>query len=68
MQTSGKTCREIAKSYPAVIPASGSAEWPPDDRLRRGSSIPEAAVIEPKGRGVLDPRLRGMTISGGREF
>ena len=26
---------------------------------RRGTSIPEAAVIEPRGRSVLDARLRG---------
>ena len=54
MQTSDRTCREIAKSHSVVIPATGSAEWPPDDRLRRGSSIPEAVVIELRSRGVLD--------------
>jgi hypothetical protein len=31
---------------------------------RRGSSIPEAAVIEPRSRSVLDPRLRGDDDSG----
>jgi hypothetical protein len=59
MQTSGETRRENAKSYSVVIPATGSAEWPPDDRLRRGSSIPETAMIEPISRGVLGPAFAG---------
>jgi hypothetical protein len=68
MQNSGRTCREIADIRSVVVPATGSAEWPPDDRLRRGSSIPETAVIEPRSRGVLDPPpSRGMTISDGGE-
>jgi hypothetical protein len=64
MQSSGTTCREIADTHSLVIPATGSAEWPPDDRLRRGSSIPEKVMIQKVmiqmiGRGVLDPRRRG---------
>jgi hypothetical protein len=30
MQTSGTTCRENADTHSLVIPATGSAEWPPD--------------------------------------
>ena len=48
MQTSGETCREIANAYSVVIVREGGR-----------SSIPEAAVIEPISRGVLDTRLRG---------
>src|SRR6185295_2475932 len=48
MQSSGKTCREIAKSYSVVIVREGGR-----------SSIPETSMIKPIGRGVLDPRLRG---------
>jgi hypothetical protein len=56
-------------------PANGSAEWPPDDRLRRVIQYSEALVIEPRSRSVLDTplepviglaegetRWRGMTI------
>src|SRR3981189_3639177 len=44
---------------PPCRPANGSAEWPPDDRLRRAIQYSEASVMESKGRGVLDTRLRG---------
>jgi hypothetical protein len=44
-------------------PANGSAEWPPDDRLRRAIQYSEAPVIESRSRGVLDaPHARGMTV------
>lgn len=48
MQTSGKTCREIANAHTVVIVREGGR-----------SSIPETSMIKPIGRGVLDPRLRG---------
>src|SRR5882762_8501434 len=32
-------------------PANGSAEWPPDDRLRRATQYSEASVMESKSRG-----------------
>ena len=48
MQTSGAMRREIATSHSTVIAREGGR-----------SSIPEAAMIEPRSRGVLDPRLRG---------
>jgi|GEM_PF-4895450 len=44
MQNSDERCRENAKSYSVVIVREGGR-----------SSIPETAVIEPIGRGVLDP-------------
>ena len=44
----GQTCREIAKSHSVVI-----------TRESGRSSRPEAVLIEPRSRGVLDPRLRG---------
>jgi hypothetical protein len=48
---SGKTCRENADAHSIVIVREGGR-----------SSIPEAAVIEPRGLGVLDtPPSRGMT-------
>ena len=40
LQNSGALCRENAKLYPPVMPATGSRECAPDDRLRRASSIP----------------------------
>jgi hypothetical protein len=39
---------EIAGAYSAVIA-----------RLDRATQYPEAPMIEPRGHGVLDPRLRG---------
>ncbi len=53
MQTSGRTCREIVKSYSAVITREGG-----------GPSIPETPVIEARNRGVLDPRMRGEDDGG----
>ena len=47
-QTSGRTCRENAASYSAVIA-----------RLDRATQYSETPMIEPMGRGVLVPRLRG---------
>src|SRR5467141_3558658 len=32
-------------------PANGSAEWPPDDRLRQATQYSEASVMESKSRG-----------------
>jgi hypothetical protein len=53
-KSSGKSCREIANVYSVVIVREGGR-----------SSIPEAAMIEPIGRGVLDaPPSRGMTTDG----
>jgi hypothetical protein len=51
MQTSGAVRRENAEAYSVVIVREGGR-----------SSIPEAAVIEPISRGVLDTRHAGMTI------
>src|SRR4051812_7560913 len=48
IQSSGAARREIAKAYSVVIVREGGR-----------SSIPEAAVIEPISRGVLDTRFRG---------
>jgi hypothetical protein len=51
LQSSGKTCREIADAHSFVIVREGGR-----------SSIPETLMIEPIGRGVLDsPHARGMT-------
>jgi hypothetical protein len=47
-QTSGAMRREIATSRSIVIVREGGR-----------SSIPEVVVIEPRSRGVLDPRMRG---------
>ena len=44
-------------------PANGSAEWPPDDRLRRAIQYSEEPMMESKGRGLLDTRLRGYDVS-----
>jgi hypothetical protein len=45
-------------------PANGSAEWPPDDRLRRAIQYSKAPVMESRSRGVLDtPLSRSMTVS-----
>jgi hypothetical protein len=44
-------------------PANGSAEWPPDDRLRRAIRYSEGSVTGPRSRGVLDtPLSRSMTV------
>ena len=48
MQSSGRICRENVGSYSVVIVREGGRP-----------SIPETPMIEPIGRGVLDPRLRG---------
>ena len=48
LQTSGAARRENAEVWSVVIVREGGR-----------SSIPEAAVIEPISRGVLDTRLRG---------
>src|SRR5215213_8242556 len=54
MKSSGSSCREIARSYSVVIVREGGR-----------SSIPETAVMESIGRGVLDPpHARGMTAGG----
>jgi len=47
LQSSDAMRRENAATYPVSSPR------------RRGPSIPEAPTIEPRSRGVLDPRLRG---------
>jgi hypothetical protein len=50
MQISGDQRREIANPYPVVIPAQAGIQYQ------------EAAVIEPRSRGVLDtPPSRGKT-------
>src|SRR3954463_9786847 len=46
-KTSGRACRENAASCSVVIPAHAGIQYS------------EATMIEPKSRGVLDPRLRG---------
>src|SRR6266481_1454234 len=52
----------LPRSQPSS-PANGSAEWPPDDRLRRAIQYSEAPVIESTSRGVLDtPLSRSMTV------
>jgi hypothetical protein len=44
-------------------PANGSAEWPPDDRLRRAIQYSRAVVMKSRARGVLDtPLSRSMTV------
>src|ERR1700716_2492535 len=43
-----------APHSPPSSPANGSAEWPPDDRLRRAIQYSEASMMESKSRGVLD--------------
>src|ERR1700704_2087676 len=40
-------------------PANGSAEWPPDDRLRRAIQYSEASMMDSQSCGVLDTRFRG---------
>ena len=77
MHDSGASRREIAKSRlmstsaphsQPSSPANGSAEWPPDDRLRRAIQYSEALVIESKSCGVLDtPLSRDMTRCARRE-
>src|ERR1700733_12614478 len=64
LQTSGECCRENAEVRPRTTSppsssANGSAEWPPDDRLRRTIQYSETLVMERKTRDVLDARLRG---------
>src|SRR5882757_9032995 len=52
-----------APHSPPSSPANGSAEWPPDDRLRRAIQYSEASMMESKSCGVLDtPHARGMTV------
>jgi hypothetical protein len=51
LENSGETCRENVDAYSIVIVREGGR-----------SSMPEAEVIEPMDRGVLDsPPSRGMT-------
>ena len=47
MQTSGEMRRENAASHSSVIA-----------RLDRATQYSETSMIEPRSRGVLDPRLR----------
>ena len=55
----------LPRSQPSS-PANGSAEWPPDDRLRRAIQYSEASVMESRSRGVLDtPLSRNMTTRRG---
>ena len=54
MQTSGSLSRENAIAHSVVVPREGG-----------GPSIPETLMIEPTGRGVLDPPpSRGTTLVG----
>jgi len=47
---------------PSSSSATGSAEWPPDDRLRQTIQYSRDVDDESIGRGVLDsPPSRGMT-------
>ena len=48
-------------------PATGSAEWPPDDRLRRVTLYSRGRSDRTESRGVLDPRLRGTTFAAAGE-
>ncbi len=54
--------------YTLSSPATGSAEWPPDDRLRRVTQYSRDGSKESRGRGVLDARLRGHDDPAGREI
>ena len=54
MQTSDAMRRENAKSYPAVIVRDLSAVAQGAKAEGGRSSIPEAAVMESRGRSVLD--------------
>ena len=77
MQTSGRTCRENAIPYSLVVTRDLSAVAQRAKAEGGRSGIPEAAVIEPISRGVLDAppepviglaegetRWRGMTVLG----
>src|SRR5216683_1868515 len=68
MHSSGASRREIAKPYLMSMstphsqpssPATGSAEWPPDDRLRRAIHYSETSMMESRGRSVLDTPFAG---------
>jgi hypothetical protein len=64
LQDSGASCRGIAKLRLMNTGAPHSHSSSPG--LTGRSSIPEAAVIEPRGRGELDtPHARGMTTFDG---
>src|SRR6266566_7084877 len=56
-------CRDQPR-LPPSSPANGSAERPPDDRLRRVIQYSSASAAESKRRVVLDPRFRGDDSSG----
>jgi hypothetical protein len=59
----GRSCKTRAISAAkreSVLDVRDSATLlPVIARLDRATSIPEAGVIEPRGRGVLDSRMRG---------
>jgi hypothetical protein len=58
--------RHCAPRSQPSSPANGSAEWPPDDRLRRAIQYSEAPVLESRSCSVLDtPHARGTTVLGG---
>jgi hypothetical protein len=62
----GNSLNAIVPHSPLSSPANGSAEWPPDDRLRRAIQYSEAPVIESRSRSVLDtPLSRSMTVLNG---
>src|SRR5712675_2475242 len=44
--------------YPSS-PANGSAEWPPDDRLRRAIQYSEASMMESQSCGELNTAFAG---------
>src|SRR6266550_1311279 len=47
-------------------PANGSAEWPPDDRLRRVIQYSKALMIDQRSCGVLDTPLEPVIgLAGG---
>src|SRR6266436_5669751 len=56
-------CRDQPR-LPPSSPAKGSAERPPDDRLRRVMQYSSAPATESTRCGVLDPRFRGDDSSG----
>jgi hypothetical protein len=72
MRDSGASRREIAKlrlmntnapHSQLSSPANGSAEWPPDDRLRRAIQYSETSMMESRSRSVLDtPLSRSVTV------
>jgi len=49
----------LRETYEAVIPANGSAEWPPDDRLRRVSSTPRLLGWSPASLNTWSPAFAG---------